>query len=128
MSAPNLRELDQKIKQAMQGEPDLGDPAGEEGLFQMLFEVFQGRRRWLNLYGFFLTFVFMGLAIWCAFRFFDAQSTTAIVGWAAGFLTSVLFVSMLKIWFWMEMQKNQVLREVKRLELQTLRLSSRLER
>lgn len=128
MTTPNLHELDDKIRQAMRGDADLGAPAGEEGLFQMLFEVFQGRRRWLNLYGFFLTFVFMGLAIWCAFRFFDAQSTTAIVGWAAGFLVSVQSVGLLKIWFWMEMQKNQVLREVKRLELQTLRLSNRLER
>ncbi len=125
MSTPNLRELDDKIRAAMQAEHDLGDPAGEESLFLMLLEVFQGRRRWLNLYGFFLTFVFFGLAIWCGFRFFNAQGTTAIVGWAAGFLVSVQSVGLLKIWFWMEMQKNQVLREVKRLELQVLRLTHR---
>jgi hypothetical protein len=125
MSTPNLRELDDKIRAAMQAEHDLGDPAGEESLFQMLLEVFQGRRRWLNLYGFFLTFVFFGLTIWCAIRFFDAQETQAALGWATGFLACFLSMAMLKIWFWMEMQKNQVLREVKRLELQVLRLTHR---
>jgi hypothetical protein len=34
-------------------------------------------------------------------------------------------VAILKIWFWMEMHKNAVLREVKRLELQIARLAAR---
>jgi len=128
MNAPKLRELDDKIREAMRSEADFGDPAGEEGLFQMLFEVFQGRRRWWNFYGLILTFIFMGLAIWCAVRFVDAQEMKALIGWAAGFLVSVQSVGLIKIWFWMEMNKNSVLREVKRLELQTLRLSNRVER
>jgi hypothetical protein len=32
---------------------------------------------------------------------------------------------MLKMYFWMEMNKNVVLREIKRLELQVARLASR---
>ena len=123
MTTPSLHELDDKIRQAMQG--DLDDAPTEEGLFQMLAEVFRGRRRWINLYGFFLTFVFLGLAVWCAVRFFGAEGTQAQIGWAAGFLWSAMCVAMLKMWFWMEMHKNQVLREVKRLELQVLRLSQR---
>jgi len=34
---------------------------------------------------------------------------------------------MLKMWFWMQMDKYVVLREVKRLELQVARLSSRIK-
>ena len=37
----------------------------------------------------------------------------------------MLAVAMLKMYFWMEMNKNVTLREVKRLELQIARLVSR---
>jgi hypothetical protein len=37
----------------------------------------------------------------------------------------MLGVAMLKMYFWMEMNKNMLLREVKRLELQVARLASR---
>lgn len=40
-------------------------------------------------------------------------------------LVAAVAVAMLKIWSWMEMHKNQVLREVKRLELQVARLAAR---
>ena len=45
--------------------------------------------------------------------------------WGGGFMFCMMAVSMLKLWFWMEMQTNSVLREVKRVELQVSRLASR---
>jgi len=45
--------------------------------------------------------------------------------WTAGALWAAIAVAMLKMYFWMEMNKNVVLREVKRLELQIARLASK---
>ncbi|MEE8169622.1 MAG: DUF6768 family protein [Phycisphaerae bacterium] len=35
-------------------------------------------------------------------------------------------VAMLKIWYWMEMQRIVVMREIKRVELQIARLAARI--
>jgi hypothetical protein len=53
----------------------------------------------------------------------DDVRTTVL--WTAAAIVSALFVAMLKMHFWMEMNKNVVLREVKRLELQVARLAAR---
>jgi hypothetical protein len=45
--------------------------------------------------------------------------------WSAGALWAALAVAMLKMYFWMEMNKNVMLREMKRLELQVARLAAR---
>ncbi len=128
MPAPTIRELDDKIREALRADPALADPMTEEGWFEMLSQVFRGRRRWLNAHGVIVSIVFFALMIYCAVRFFDAQDTRSMIAWATGFLFCNLAVAMLKLWFWMEMQKNTVLREVKRLELQVLRLVKGLER
>ena len=46
-----------------------------------------------------------------------------MIGWATGFLSLFLWVVMMKIWFWLELLRNSVTREVKRLELQVALLN-----
>ena len=47
--------------------------------------------------------------------------------WAAACIVCVSAVSMLKIWYFLEMNKNAVTREIKRLELQIARLAGRIK-
>ncbi|MBZ0171437.1 MAG: hypothetical protein K8E66_03575 [Phycisphaerales bacterium] len=49
-----------------------------------------------------------------------------MIGWGLGFLMAMIAVSMMKTWYFMEMNRNCVLREVKRVELQIARLAERL--
>jgi hypothetical protein len=71
--------------------------------------------------------VFLGLSLFALYGFFHADGTRTLIAWASGFLWSSLAVAMLKIWFWMEIQKNSVVREIKRLELQVANLSRQLD-
>ena len=48
--------------------------------------------------------------------------------WGAGGGLAILALALVKVWFWMELQKNAIVREVKRLELQTALLVSRIPR
>ena len=50
-----------------------------------------------------------------------------MIGWAMAFGFSMATVSMLKLWAWMEIEKNTTVREIKRLELQVAMLTQRLE-
>lgn len=72
-----------------------------------------------------ITFAMFSGAVYCAWNAFDAADVRQTVLWSAGALVAMLAVAMLKMYFWMEMNKNVTLREVKRLELQVARLASR---
>ena len=63
--------------------------------------------------------------VYCVMQMFAAVETRDVVLWSVGAVVSMLGVAMLKMYFWMEMNKNVVLREVKRLELQVARLAAR---
>jgi uncharacterized membrane protein YciS (DUF1049 family) len=43
--------------------------------------------------------------------------------WAACTVVLMVMVGFLKIWFWLRMESNRILREIKRLELQIARAS-----
>ena len=46
--------------------------------------------------------------------------------WGGGAAIGLTALAMVKMWFWMELEKNAIVREVKRLELQVARLVARL--
>ena len=70
--------------------------------------------------------MFLGLGVFSAIKFFKAEATNDVVTWASAFIVCMIGVSMLKIWYWMEMQRNILTREIKRVELQIARLAARI--
>ncbi len=124
-----MNELDKKIQEALREEDAelFKDYAEEPSVFEMLMETCRGRHRWLNILGAFWTLVFLVLGVVAAVKFFSAEGTRDIVMWAAACIVCVSAVSMLKIWYFLEMNKNAVTREIKRLELQIARLAARIK-
>ena len=68
----------------------------------------------------------MTLGVLSVIRFFRAEEFRDMVMWAAASAFFLSGVSMMKVWYWMELNKNSVTREIKRLELQIARLAGRL--
>ncbi len=91
--------------------------AAEPSLFAESMGVFAGRRRWWNLYAAGVVFGFFALAVVAALRFFGTPDAADRVLWATAFLFGMLIVMSVKIWFWLQMMRNSLLREIKRLEL-----------
>ena len=120
-----MNDLDEKIRAALKAEDaeTLSEFESEESLPSMMVDLYRGRRRWINLSATLVTFTIFGVQIWCGFKFFEAETTRELVGWATGFLTLFLWIVMMKIWFWLELLRNSVTREVKRLELQVALLN-----
>lgn len=46
--------------------------------------------------------------------------------WATGFVVCAIAIAMMKVWYWLELNKNSLAREIKRLELELANLSRRL--
>ena len=47
--------------------------------------------------------------------------------WGTGTIISFLWLGMIKLWFWMELQKVGIVREFKRVELQLASLTAALK-
>ncbi|MEM9367628.1 MAG: DUF6768 family protein [Planctomycetota bacterium] len=124
-----MDDLDEKILAALKAEDVevLSQYEGESSLPTSVMQVYTGRRRWINLSATVVTFAVFALQVWCGYRFFNAETTRELIGWATGFLTLFVWVVMMKLWFWLEMLRNSVTREVKRLELQVALLNQRQE-
>lgn len=99
----------------------------EPSVFAQLAGVFRARNRWLNVLGMALTLVFLGLAVYSVTRFLSsAAELRDMLRWGAALFFSVQAVWALKIWYWMELQRNNLTREIKRLELQVALLADEL--
>lgn len=97
----------------------------EQTVWQMVFGLFKGKNKWILVLMNIMTLIFFGLFIYCVVQFFDVEETKELIKWATGAIIFLLGVSMLKVFAWMQMDKNALLREIKRLEIQILSLSSK---
>ena len=123
-----MNELDRKIREALrQEDAELFESfGGEQSMLEMVADVFRSRHRWLVVITMFWMVVIFVFAIVAGVRFFGADATRDQVMWAAACVICLSAVSLLKTWFWMEMNKNALTREIKRLELQIARLAGRI--
>ncbi|MFQ5490304.1 MAG: DUF6768 family protein [Phycisphaerae bacterium] len=125
-----MNELDKRIREALREEDaELFEEFGEEpSLFEMSMQIFRGRNRWLTLLAMVWTLVFIGLGIWSAVKFFGAQDTRDMLKWAGACAFCMAAVAMIKLWSWLEINRNFIMREIKRIELQIAILAGRMKK
>lgn len=114
-----MKNLDENIQAALRAET-AGDPLAEPNLAEEVLAAFRGRHRALTTLMVVLSLAAFAVALYAGVKFYQAGDLTAQLRWAGLALLLLVAMSMLKIWFWLEMQTNRVLREVKRLELAVL--------
>ena len=121
-------ELDQTIREALLAENNEWSKDLDPAIHESIIEVFQGKNRWVAFYGFAVTLAFLGVAMLSAWKFFHTQETRELIAWATTFLFCATSIGMIKIWYFIEMGKNSVAREIKRFELQLARVSSQMDK
>jgi hypothetical protein len=125
-----MNDLDRVIRQSLSAEDaELLDRLGaDQALHQQVLAAFQGRLRWMNVAGWIAGALLFGVAYVMARRFVQAPELDDMLRWGAASALGFAGVALVKVWFWMELQKNAILREVKRLELQVASLAAQLRR
>ena len=114
----HMDDIDKLIKETLtQQEAKFYDELEEQNVFQMLGGFFQGKNRWIMFMMNIMTLIFFGLFVYCLIQFFNTDLTNELVKWGLGCIVFLLGVSMLKVFAWMQMDKNAILREMKRLEI-----------
>lgn len=125
-----MNDLDQAIRQSLSAEDAaLLDRLGaDQALHRQVLATFEGRLRWFNVAGWIAGFVLFGVASILAWRFVQAEELGDMLRWGAASALAFAGLALIKVWFWLELQKNAIVREVKRLELQVASLAAQLRR
>ncbi len=118
--------IDEKIRKELEGDAEKLDEilAHEPGIFGMLGNAFKGSLgRWMIIVGVF-TFVLTVVMFWSGYQFFFVEDTEIHkMYWAVVLLLSTMVQIALKMWTFMEMNRQSVIRESKRLELAVEKLT-----
>jgi uncharacterized membrane protein YjfL (UPF0719 family) len=112
-----MKSIDERIQAALRGTIEGRALANDPPLAEELITAFRGRNRFTNTMAVGLSVFGLGIAIWSAVRFYEAEVVRDQLHWGGLGLFAVIFISFMKVWFWLEMHSNRVLREVKRVEL-----------
>ena len=121
-------DIDKLIKETLtQEEEKFYDSLDEQNILQMILGLFKGKNKWIMFLMNVMTLVFFGLFIYCIVQFFETDVQKDYIKWGIGSLVFLFGLSMLKVFAWMQMDKNAIFREMKRLELQISSLSGKIQ-
>lgn len=122
-----MKDVDKKLAEALrEDDASLFGVADERSMFGDIADTFRGKRRWLVIMVWFWAFIAAVLMFTGAVMFFKAESESDKLAWGLGCIFGMLANGLLKTWYWMEMNRASVMREIKRVELQIARLAERL--
>ena len=123
----NMNEIDEMIKETLsREEAEFYDSLEEQNLVGMLSGLLDTRLRWLIVMVNIVQVAAFGMAVYCIIQFFGENTTDELIKWGAGGFVFLMMTTVLKMFTWMQMDKNVLLREIKRLELQLASLSQKI--
>lgn len=114
-----MEEIDRMIKESLsQEEAEFYNELDEQNPLEMLGGLFHGKNGWFIIVINVVTLIAFVAFIYCLVQFLKVETTNELIKWGAGGFTAILTISMLKVFVWMQLDKNALIREMKRLELQ----------
>jgi len=125
-----MNEFDEALRQSLSAEDnELFKRLGaDQALHRQVLATFEGRLRWFNIAGWIAGLVLFLVACVLTWRFAQAETLPDMLRWGAASALAFAGVALVKVWFWLELQKNAIVREVKRLEVQLASLAAQLRR
>jgi len=120
----NFEDVDLIIKETLsKEEAKFYEELEELSLFRKMGKVFTGKNAWIIVLMNLISLIFLAIFFYCVVQFFKTDVTNELILYGTVALFSTLYISMIKIYFWQQMLKNDLYREMKRLELQIAALS-----
>jgi uncharacterized membrane protein YciS (DUF1049 family) len=108
--------------EGVEGFADIGEPSMPD----MVIEVFRGRLRLYAIMFFLMILACAGVAVLCAAKAMAAPEVMEALRWGLGFIAALIVTLSGKTWYWLQMDRVAVSRELKRLELQVAHLATAL--
>ena len=125
-----MSDIDEQIRNALTEEDQkaINEISNTAGLLELIGLTFKGRQAWLNY-----CMYFLGLVVTAAFVYFVIQylGTTDIkssLNWALLIIGCGFTYTILEIVGWQQIQKAELIREIKRLEIRIMLASGKNQR
>ena len=120
-------EIDQLIKESLtQEEAKFYDELEEQNLLNQLGSLFKTKMGWLIVMMNIVNLIVFALSIYCVIQFLNTDVTNELIRWGGAVILCWSTLAMIKLFVWMQMDKNALLRELKRLELQIAAMSNKV--
>jgi hypothetical protein len=118
------KEIDRLIREAL-GDSDatMDEAFGEQSMPERLTEAFQGRQKLLAVGGSLAGLVFFVGGIYAAVQFLQEADIRQMILWGAATAFCFAVVTSIKIWYWLEMARHSLVRELKRVELHIVQMA-----
>lgn len=124
-----MNDIDAKILAAIQSdhEESLNNYEEELGIFGLIGESFKSSLRWVVFAAFALILIFIGLGVYSAFNFIQATDLAIKLNWFGASILAFLIVIVLRLWYFIELSRLSLRREIKRVELQVSLLGNKID-
>ena len=122
-----MSEVDKVIRDALSKEDAefLANLEEERSSLQQIAGIFQGPLNWIYVV-LLIAAIVMGIAgVYAVWRFALSTELRPLFYWGAGAGFCLVVLAVVRILFFMQLNTNRVLREIKRLELQVALLAAR---
>ncbi len=124
-----MKDIDELIKETLsQEEIKFYDELDEQNLFEMVKGLFTAKFKWIMIAMNIVQIIAFGLFVYCIIQFLGTDNTNELIKWlGAGFVCAMVSV-IIKLFSWMQMNNNAILREMKRLELQMSSIAGKISK
>jgi hypothetical protein len=115
------------VRQALRQDDAAGFPSADDvSMVELVTETFRGRNRRLAAGAVLVTLEMMVAAVFSVSRLLATQDLRQMILWGGAALFCLAAVLAMKVWYWLELLRLAVTRDLKRLELQVSRLAERV--
>ena len=102
---------------------DTYDDSKEDTLLSMVGQLYSRKMFSSFIVNAAYSSIFIVLAVFCGFEFFETQQVQYQIMYAAIFVCCIQFVTLRKNIYWQMLHKNSISREIKRLEIHIAELN-----
>ncbi len=122
-----MSDIDEKIRNALVAEDqkaidEIDDGAG---LFELIGLTFKGKQAWMTYYMYFLGLIVASALVYFVIQYLGAADIKTSLNWALLILGCLFMITLIKILSWQQIQKAELLREIKRLEMRIMLVAER---
>lgn len=112
-------EIDELIRKSLsEEEAAYYSQLDEQGMFGQMKGLFTGKMKWWHILFTVISLILVAIVFYCLYQFLNASSTNDLIKWATGMFAALIMQAMMKLYSWNQMDKNAIMREMKRLEFQ----------
>ena len=114
-----MTNINQKILDALKEDKAANEFSEEQAnALQLIMQSFKGTFRLTFIVVVTLQLIFAGIAFFCAYQLVNEVEIGTKINWLAGTLSAVVAFAIARLWFFMELNRLSIIREIKRVELQ----------